>query len=1082
MKHYYKPFSLRKKAVIGSFLCLLCSASTVMAAEKAYHSKTDFPISIKTTQQEVNGKVTAANGEPLIGVTVAVKGTTSGVMTDADGNYSLSVPDGAVLEFSYVGYTTQTVTVDNRSQINITLEPSSDLEEVVVVGYGTQKRGNLTASIDVISGEALADRPATNVADLIKGASPNTNIGMNMRGGEPGAVSSLNIRGVGSISGNDSPLVLVDGVEMDLMNVDPETIENISILKDASASAIYGSRAPFGVILITTKSGKAQDGATIQYTNNLSLASPIKLPHFIDSYTWATAYNQANANAGLNPVYSDEQMVRIQGYLDGSFPYEYDPENPIDNIWAGRRNGNANNDWPHILMADNSFSQKHNLNVSGGSDAIQYYAAGGYTEQNGMYAFGYDHYKRYNLLSNLNADVTDWLKFNSSIKYAGGETDFPMGETTVGREHTFREMLMFAPMMPYYNINGTIQSPLIRLLQDSGRDVTKTNDLVMSLGGELEPIDGWVTTVSYNYNVKNGRQTANPRPIPVELGDGSIGNIGKPEPTITSRYYKDQYKLFNATTAYEMNADLHYFKGLLGFEQEESIYSSLSATKGGVITDEVPSLSTSVGEGTVDDAISHWATRGFFGRVNYNYDEKYLVEFAARYSGSSRFPTDKRWGFFPSASVGYNISKEDFWTDFAPSINNLKFRASYGSLGNQNVSNYLFLSRMRINPELNWILNNERPPYALIPTIISDNITWETITTLNLGVDARLLENRLDVTFEWYNRITTDMLGPAMVLPYPIGATAPRTNNAELSTKGFEIVLSWNDVVNTDFSYNAKLSLGDSRTKILNYKDDKENIGSWYTGKNYGEIWGYETAGIIQTEGEEMADQSKFHSSWEPGDIKYVDLNGDGVIDDGTRTVGDHGDLKVIGNTSPRYNIGFTGGFKWKSIDFSMFWQGVLKRDYYPHSRSSLFWGMTTAATASGLYHDSPALDYWRPADETNILGPNTDAYLPKPYFTSETNKNRQTQSRFLLDGSYLRLKNLQVGYSLSSKILERLPIRNARFYVSGENLLTISGLPKIFDPETSIASDPSNGGYLTNGVIYPMNRIISLGVNITLK
>ena len=814
----------------------------------------------------------------------------------------------------------------------------------------------------------------------------------------------------------------------------------------------------------------------------MSLASPIKLPPFVDSYTWATAYNQANDNAGLTAVYSDEQMERIKGYLDGTFPYEYDPENPINNIWAGRRNGNANNDWPHLLMADNSFSQKHNVQASGGSEKTQFYVAGGYTEQNGMYRYGNDHYKRYNLLSNLSTQVTDWLKFNTNLKYANGETNFPMGETTVGREHTFREMLMFAPMMPHYNINGTVQSPLRRLLEGSGRDINKANDFVMTLGGELEPIKGWKTNVSYNYNVKNNRVEQNPRPIDVELGDGSIGNIGKPASTYTSAYYKNEYKLFNATTAYETMIEDHYLKAMIGFEQEEELYSNLGATVTDLISDDIPSISTGLGETTVNDAISHWATRGVFGRLNYNYNEKYLLEFSARYNGSSRFPKESRWGFFPSASVGYNISKEDFWKDFAPSINDLKIRASYGSLGNQNVSNYLYISSMSVGSELGWILDGERPPYSVVPGLISDNITWETITTLNLGLDANLLNNRLGINFDWYNRVTSDMIGPAMVLPYPLGASAPRTNNAELSTKGFELVVSWNDAISTDFSYHAKVALGDSRTKILNYQDDKQNIFSWYSGKEHGEIWGLETDGIIQTEGEAMPDQSKYHANWGPGDIKYADLNGDGIIDDGSRTLDDHGDLKVIGNTTARYNIGITGGFKWKSLDFSMFWQGILKRDYYPDLGSPLFWGMTTAWGASGLYHDSPALDYWRPADETNILGPNTDSYLPKPYFTAETNKNRQTQSKYMLDGSYIRLKNLQIGYNLSAKILGKLPLRNARIYVSGENLLTLSSLPKIFDPETSIASDDSFGGYLTNGVIYPMNRVISLGVNITFK
>src|SRR5690606_19707147 len=294
------------------------------------------------------------------------------------------------------------------------------------------------------------------------------------------------------------------------------------------------------------------------------------------------------------------------------------------------------------------------------------------------------------------------------------------------------------------------------------------NDFVMTLGGELEPIKGWKTNISYNYNVKNNRVEQNPRPIDVELGDGSIGNIGKPASTYTSAYYKNEYKLFNATTAYETTIQDHYIKGMVGFEQEEELYSNLSATVADLISDDVPSISTGLGETTVNDAISHWATRGVFGRINYNYNEKYLLELSARYNGSSRFPKENRWGFFPSASIGYNISKEDFWTDFAPAINDLKIRASYGSLGNQNVSNYLYISSMTVSPELNWILDGERPAYSVVPGLISDNITWETITTLNLGLDANLLDNRLGINFDWYNRVTSDMIGPAMVLPYPL--------------------------------------------------------------------------------------------------------------------------------------------------------------------------------------------------------------------------------------------------------------------------------------------------------------------------
>jgi len=1032
----------------------------------------------------INGNVTDKDGAPMPGVSVRVKGTNLGTVTNANGAYTLDgVDENSILVFSFIGFVSKEVNVNGQNRISVMLmEDQSNLEEVVVVGYGTQKKINLTGAVDVISGDVLADRPVVNVTDLIKGTSPNTNITMGVNGGEPGSTNSLNIRGVGSINSNAAPLVLVDGVEMDINAVDPESVESISILKDASSSAVYGSRAPFGVILITTKKGKKQDGVVIQYTNNLSLASPLNVPSFIDSYTWATAFNQANANANLTAVYSEEQMERIQGYLDGTFPYEYDPENPINNVFAGRRNGNANNDWPQLLMKDNSFSQKHNINVSGGGEKTQYYLAGGYSEQNGMYAFGYDKYDRYNFLTNLSTQATDWLKFNSSVKYAISSTDFPVGQTTVGRENVFLAMNIFAPMMPFYNINGTVQSPLVRLLEGSGRDKTRHNDFLLTLGTEIEPIKGWKTNLSYNYNMKGTRREENARPVMVELGDGSFGNIGKPAATYMSGYYQYEYKLFNMVTSYETTIEDHYLKAMVGYEQDERLYTGLNATINDLITEDIPSISTSLGETTVNDNLSQEATRGVFGRLNYNFQEKYLLEVSARYDGSSKFPKDKRFGFFPSASVGYNIAKEEFWTNIKPYISNLKLRASYGSLGNQNIANSLFLERIRVYPDLNWILNDERPSYAVAPTLISDDITWETITTLNFGLDASFLNDRLGLTFDWYNRVTSDMLGPSVTLPYLLGATTPLTNNAELSTKGFELILSWNDAISDDFSYNATLSIGDSKSTILQYKSDKDVIDGWYKGKEHGEIWGFKSDGLIQTQGEEMADQSKYWTSWGPGDMKYVDVSGDGVINDGSRMVTDHGDLVVLGNSDPRYNIGIMAGFKWKAIDFNMFWQGVGKRDYYPHLNSSVFWGLASSWGNSGLYHDSQNLDYWRPADESNILGPNTDAYFPKPYFTSQTNKNRQVQSRYLLNASYLRLKSLQIGYNLPSSLLGKLFFQNARIYLSGENLLTFSTLPKVYDPETVFASDPNFEGWSTSGVIYPTNRTISLGVNITFK
>src|SRR5690625_3795463 len=551
--------------------------------------------------------------------------------------------------------------------------------------------------------------------------------------------------------------------------------------------------------------------------------------------------------------------------MDGTFPYEYDPENPMDNIWAGRRNGNANYDWPRVLLADQSFNQKHNINLSGGSENTNFFLSGGFVDQDGIYRYGYDNYKRLNLLSNLNSQVNDWLNVRSSIKYAKGMSDYPVGQTTVGREHMIGEMLTFAPMMPMYNINGTYQSPLIRWQQDSGRDKWQTNDFFVNLGADIEPIKGWITSFSYNHNVVNSNRFSHPKPVMVELGTGEFGNVGKPESGWEANYTEANYSMLNAITSYEANWNGHYFNGMIGYEQEERKNTGLNGVGTGLITDEVPSLTTSLGSKTVTDAMSHWATQGVFGRINYNYQGKYLFEFSARYNGSSRFSPETRWGFFPSGSAGYTLSKEEFWEPIIHVVNDFKVRASYGSLGNQNVGLYSYLTTMTPGAELNWIINRERPQYMNPPGLISSDLTWETITTTNFGIDAEFLNNQLQVTFDWYDRVTTNMLGPTQQLPYQLGASTPQMNNAGLSTKGFELVLSWIDRVSADFSYDLKFSIGDSRAKILEYFNEKEVVDTWYPGKIVGELWGYTTDGIIQDEGEEIADQSKFHSNWEIG-------------------------------------------------------------------------------------------------------------------------------------------------------------------------------------------------------------------------
>ncbi|GAA4302304.1 TonB-dependent receptor [Aestuariibaculum suncheonense] len=1029
-------------------------------------------IDLKTIQETilVSGIISeTGTGMPIPGVNIMENGTQNGTSTDFDGNYSIKVSKDAVLVVSYVGYATQKIEVKGLNNINIVLETdTAALEEVVVVGYGTQKKQNLTGAVATVSGEELSNQPLPNVGAALAGISPNLSINVGgPLGGEPGARRSWSIRGLGSLSGNDSPLILVDGVEMDIDNLDPQNIESVSVLKDASASAIYGARAPFGVVLITTKKGKTDGKVSVQYNTNMVIGTKLGIPHMESSVVYATAYNQASANAGRPPVYSDELVERMKGYIAGTITDEYDPNNPPNSIWATRRLGNANYDYTHLLLKDAKVDTKHNVHVSGGNEKTQFYVSMGYFDEEGYYAVGYDEYKRYDILSNIDTKATDWLTFGLSTKYANSRRDYPQGITTVERENFFTLALNhFAPNTVLYNIDGSIANPIYRNIESAGRDISVDNDLLVTLKAEIEPVTGWKTRFSYNYNFKTGRRESNPKPVMVKLGNGEFGNVGKPISSYASTMTDAPYSLFNMVSTYEKGLGDHNFNILAGYEQEEKNFYQQYARAENLITDQIPSLSTALGAVVVDDTIWSWSTMGVFGRFNYNYQEKYLLEVSGRYNGSSKFAKDSRWGFFPSVSAGYVISKESFWEPIKTYVNSFKVRASYGQLGNQNVDNYLHSSSIPINIQTPWIIAGARPPYADAPNLLSSGLTWETITSANLGIDAAFLNNRLNLTVEVFNRKTTDMFGPQETLPYTLGANTPLANNASLETKGFEVILGWKDRLSDNFSYHAQVTLGDNKSIITKYKNDNGLISTWYSGKVVGEMWGLTTDKIIQSPTEEMPDQSAFHPRWGPGDIKYKDLNGDGKVSYGARTLDDHGDLSIIGNSQPRYNYGVNGGFKWKNLDFAMQWMGVGKRDFYPYDRMNTFWGLATSWTESAVFKGTPALDYWRPADETNMLGPNTDAYLPKPYFSTESVKNRRVQTGYLLNAAYFRLKTVQIGYTVPTDFVK------ARIFFTGGNLLTFTKLPKAIDPEQGLTAGVTGGGY-------PISRTFTLGLNL---
>lgn len=1046
-------------------------------------------------QVTVSGTITdAGTGEPMPGATIQVKGTTIGTISDAGGNFVLSVPDAnATLIVSFIGYIVQEIALEGRTVISVSLATEfRALDEVVVVGYGTQKKVNLTGAVDVVTSEQLDNRPAAQTSQLLQGQAPSMMISMTDRGSEPGAAQNIAIRGTGSLSGNTKPLVLVDGVETDMNLIDPSTIESVSILKDASASAIYGSRGAFGVILITTKQGKMNQPMRVSYSNITSYKQPIYVLHMEDSYTYAIALNQAMSNAGATPIMPPEMVDRIKRYLEGTYTTEYDPDDPPYSQWRGRWQANSNHDWSGMYYSP-SWEQKHNINIDGGTANTQYYTSVGFQDQPGMYTWGNDKYQRYNVLANVKTKVTDWFTLDFNTKYAKVFRDYPNGGTWGDRSGYWMHYLILFPNTHRYNLDGSLANPIEVAMRNGGRIKSEDNNAHFSLGGELEPIKGWTTNIKYTYMHSAGVRTNDTHPVPVQLANGKVANIGAINVGLQEILQMGNYEVFTAFTRYEKSLGKNNFSVMAGYEQDYFKNRKMTGTGQELITKEIPALAVALGVKDVTDQIYHWATQGIFGRLNYDFDEKYLIEFSARYDGTSRFAPGQRWGFFPSASIGYNIAKEAFWEPVLPYVQRLKIKASYGTLGNQNLikaatrrdvsqawidienpdsETYLYLAQLPVTPLLPRLIDSTRPNYAGMPGITPDRLTWETILTSNIGIEAGFLNNRLSFELDLYKRITKDMMGPSVSLPSVLGVGAPRSNNAELETKGFELSLGWNDRIN-DFSYNARLTLGDYMTTITKYLNPTGNIGDWYVGRKVGDLWGYTTDRIMQDPSESMPDQSAIFTKWGPGDIIYKDLNGDGKIDWGLNTLDDHGDLTIIANTSPRYQIGFLGGLKWKAIDFSMFWQGIGKRIFFPNNQAEVWWGTSTSYANTFFARNSHALDYWRPADETNFLGPNTNSYLPKPYTSAERNKNLNAQTRYLENAAYMRLKNLQIGYTLPQSIVNRTPMSHLRVFFNGDNLLTFTKLPKAYDPESIIASN-------SNFRIYPLARMFSLGLNIT--
>lgn len=1030
----------------------------------------------------VSGTVTDDAGLPLPGVSVLVKESTKGVATNFDGKYTLDILESDTLVFSYLGYITQEIVVANQSVINVALiEDVASLEEVVVVGFGTQKKVNLTGAVGVVSGDEFEARPVQNATQMLQGLVPGLNIAST--GGGLDDRATINIRGIATIGQGSTggPLILIDGIEGDINAINPQDIENISVLKDAAASSIYGSRAPFGVILITTKRG-TKGKTTFNYNNNIRTSSPINVPDMMDSYTYALFFNDAHINGGEAPFFTEERIQSILNYQRGLTRDEIiqNPNNP--QIWAdGYAHGQANNDWYDVIFKDFSFSQEHNISASGGTEDIQYYVSGNFLDQNGLMRFNTDTFNRYATTLKLDARLNKWAKVSVSNRFIREDFVRPSRLT----DNLYSDLARQGwPMLPLYDPNGYLySSPSPALaLADGGQDKSQTDWLYQQGSLIIEPMKDWVITGSINYRTQTNFRHWNLQKTFNHDVDGNPIPSNRTN-LVRENGYKENF--INTTLLSDYSREVgngHYFKLLLGYQSELMKTRDLSAQRNGIIIPESPTINTTSGVDAngkvappfVSGGYGHWSTQGVFTRLNYNYKERYLLEANLRYDGTSRFREDKRWNWFPSVSAGWNIAKESFWENLQNTVGTLKLRASYGELGNQNTNSWYptYVTVPVGSANGSWLINGARPNTSSAPGLVSESLTWERVKSWNAGLDMALFNNRLSTTFDYFTRYTKDMVGPAPELPAILGTGVPSINNTDLKTYGFELNINWRDRLENGLGYSINLLLSDSQTEVTKYPNETRDLNTFVQGRTLGEIWGYETVGIARFSGEMEAHlaslpnggQDALGNQWDQGDIMYRDLNEDGKIDSGAFTEDNHGDLRVIGNNTPRYTFAIDLNADYKGFDVRVFFQGIAKRDYA--IGSYYFWG----ASGSGRWWSTgldPHKDYYR-ADPNHPLGQNINSYYPRPLFNG---KNHQTQTAYLQDASYIRLKNLQIGYNIPSEVVKNLGVQKIRFYLSGENLWTGTKMSDIFDPET--VDDHWTGNK------YPVNRTISYGLSI---
>lgn len=1058
-------------------------------------------------QQTVSGTVRGPEG-PVSGATVSVVGSSRSTATDAEGRFSISAEVGSTLRFTFIGLEMQTVEVTG-STVNVTLEESSgDLDEVVVIGYGTQKRSNVTGAVSSVDVEkTFKTRPITDVGKALQGSVPGLTI--TTPSGDLGTNPTIRLRGVtGSLNaGSATPLILVDNVEVpNLQMVNPEDIASVSVLKDAASTSVYGTRAAWGVILITTKSGTMETPNQLSYSNNFAWQRPTEILEIADAADGAEvalkALQRTNPNTdvfGAVGVYYDElaieKMREWQNLYGGQDLGMEMVEGRDWEVRGGRLFFYRPWDAADMYMKEFAPQQTHNVNLNGGSSSISYNLGLGYINQGGVLKVNPDKFQRYNVNASINAKVNDWISARSKLLYSNTLKTSPYSFGG-GVYDPWFYLYRWQKVFPYGTIDGKPMRNSITEVEQAKMNEYKMGMTRINLGATLNLLEGLTFDADYtytNYGARDHIVGGTVSGVDFWAGGGEMPyrqftSASHDRVNYTS-YYQDRH-VFNGFFNYDKTFGDHDLKFTLGMNMEQYLGGSHYSGKTQLMDPDKGELALATGVQTAGSNLSDWATLGYIGRVNYAYKNRYLLQVSGRQDGSSRFPSSNRWAFFPAVSAGWVVSEESFMESTKPYLSFLKIRGSYGMIGNQNVGSNAFISTMP-STSSGWLEGDAFLYTVNTPSVVSPILTWEKVTDVDVGVDAAFFNDALSVTFDWFKRTTSDMLSSGATLPSSFGATAPRVNYGAMETKGWETEIRYRHAFDNGLFVSVSGQLSDFTERITKFNNATRLISSNYEGRVIGEIWGYETdrfftkddfqqdaSGNLLTDdagkwimNDGIADQKQFESGWffyGPGDIKYQDLDGDGSITTGDGTVENPGDRRIIGNSNPRWQYGFRLDMEYKGFDLGVFFQGVGKREQW--ASGTVF----VPGFRPGEAWYQHQLDYW--------TEDNPNAYYPRPTDQGQSNgiRNFMPQTKYLMDMSYIRLKNLTVGYTLPKNWVQSAKLERVRIFFSGENLFEKKNTNIPIDPETDYTSWGLNDGN-SFGRVYPFRRSFSFGVQLGL-